>query len=160
MDVLTLPAIESPTPTHYVPSTLMSRRASRYKSRVWVYASESEDPPTPPSLDCFDHDLRNTRRNLKGSRIRHQRQIRKGELQMLKKMPLDILYEVGLSYCLGSLPLTRCASRFLPISTLWMSFIWHEPHGGSGTSSCQIHLYASGSRPFPMSKVCPSARQT
>lgn len=70
---------------------LAERLQYRHRPRVWRYVSDSE-PPTPPSLDYFDHELRPTRRPRK---IASTKSRRTDTLKLMYTMPLDVLFEVN-----------------------------------------------------------------
>ncbi|KAF8071870.1 hypothetical protein FPV67DRAFT_902906 [Lyophyllum atratum] len=96
--------------TSHLPASILRRRSGRYKPRAWIYLSESE-PPTPPSLDYFEHDLRRTKRRGKKS----VRRSHVGELRALRFVPLDVLFEVcHWRASAKSLPLIARSSDFLP----------------------------------------------
>lgn len=135
---------------------LAERLQYRHRPRAWRYVSDSE-PPTPPSLDYFDHELRPTRRPRK---IASTKSRRTDTLKLMSTMPLDVLFEVNPAMTTHGAGEAHAGNRYLAIFILWMYLTSHEPHTGSVPSSCLIHLYQSGSPHSPTSRAFHSVLQT
>ncbi|GLB40352.1 putative A Receptor for Ubiquitination Targets [Lyophyllum shimeji] len=98
----------------HLPPHIPQRRPGRYKPRAWVYLSETE-PPTPPSLDYFEHDLR----RVPPVKRHVTTDVKRGhvaDLRSLKIVPLDVLFEIFSNlHPLDLLHLARTSKRLRAI---------------------------------------------